>query len=172
VTDSRTAVEGVRRRRECLSCGQRFSTLERIQMAELLVVKKDGRREPFSREKVLAGIRKACEKRPIPASVMEVLAEEVESVAAAQGRAEVPSTFIGDLVMERLRTLDHIAYIRFASVYRDFADVDDIRAEIERLERARTAAEKVLPGQLPLLPEEPANGVRGGLRMVGKGDKR
>ncbi|MPZ24271.1 MAG: transcriptional repressor NrdR, partial [Dehalococcoidia bacterium] len=95
VTDSRTAPEGVRRRRECLSCGQRFSTLERARMAELMVVKKDGRREPFSSEKLLAGIRRACEKRPIPASTVEVLAEEVEAAAAAQGRAEVPSTFIG-----------------------------------------------------------------------------
>ncbi|MFQ5879167.1 MAG: ATP cone domain-containing protein, partial [Dehalococcoidia bacterium] len=102
VTDSRTAPEGIRRRRECLACGRRFSTLERVQVGELLVAKKDGRREPFSREKVLIGVRKACQKRPIAAAVMEALADAVETAAAALGRAEVPTSFIGELVMERL----------------------------------------------------------------------
>lgn len=170
VTDSRTAPEGVRRRRECLGCSRRFSTLERVQLAELLVVKKDGRREEFSREKLLSGVRRACEKRPIPASVMEGLADEVEAAASALGRAEVPSKFMGDLVMERLRQLDHIAYIRFASVYRAFADVEDLRQELEELDRARQNGPRP-PGQLLLLPEEGepprSNGRRGRLRAVG-----
>jgi transcriptional repressor NrdR len=152
VTDSRTVDNGIRRRRECIGCGARFTTYERVQMAELFVVKRDGRREPFSRDKLLAGIRKACEKRPLEAGAVEQLADQVEAVVHVPGKAEVPSSVIGDLVMEGLRELDHIAYIRFASVYRAFADVEDLREELERLNRSRGGGQS--PNQLPLLPEE------------------
>ena len=174
VTDSRAMEGGIRRRRECLSCGQRFSTIERVELAGLLVVKKDGRREEFSRDKILTGIRKACEKRPIPLGTIEALAEEVEAQAYAQGKAEVPASAIGELVMARLRDLDDVAYIRFASVYRAFRDVDDLKEELATLEQARNATPASL-GQLPLLPVEALEGLsarrarrrrRRGLRAV------
>jgi transcriptional repressor NrdR len=142
----------VRRRRECLRCGQRFSTMERVELENLMVVKKDGRREPFSRDKVLAGVRKACEKRPIPTGAIEELVDKVERQVYALGRAEVPTSYIGDLVMEELRRLDRIAYIRFASVYRAFADVDELERELEAL-KAGWPRPEVPPGQLALLPQ-------------------
>ena len=157
VTDSRAMEGGIRRRRECLSCGQRFTTIERVELGSLLVVKKDGRREEFSREKVLVGIRKACEKRPIPLGAIEALADEVEAQAYAQGKAEVPTSAIGELVMARLRDLDEVAYIRFASVYRAFRDVDDLKEELATLERARNTTPNSTD-QLPLLPEEKLEG--------------
>ncbi len=150
VIDSRDADDGIRRRRECLSCGQRFTTFERVQTMGLLVVKKDGRREDFSREKLLAGIRKACEKRPLPVGAIEAVVDDVEAALQAQGKGEVPSSLIGELVMDHLRELDHIAYIRFASVYRAFADIDSLREELEAL----TAPGGPPAGQLPLLPEQ------------------
>ncbi len=150
VVDSRDWAEGIRRRRECLACGRRFTTVERAELGSLLVVKKDGRREEFSREKVLAGVRKACEKRPIPSGAIDALADEVERAVYALGKAEVPTSYIGDLVMERLRELDRIAYIRFASVYRAFADVDE--RELEAL-KAGWPRPEVPPAQMPLLPE-------------------
>jgi len=152
VVDSRPRGGGVRRRRECLRCGQRFSTMERVELENLMVVKKDGRREPFSRDKVLAGVRKACEKRPIPTGAIEELVDKVERQVYALGRAEVPTSYIGDLVMEELRRLDRIAYIRFASVYRAFADVDELERELEAL-KAGWPRPEVPPGQLALLPE-------------------
>ncbi len=164
VTDSRAMSDGaageggVRRRRECLSCGQRFTTIERVELGGLLVVKKDGRREEFSREKVLVGIRKACEKRPIPLGTIEALADEVETQAYAQGKAEVPASAIGELVMARLRDLDEVAYIRFASVYRAFRDVEDIKEELAALERARDET-PASTAQLPLLPVEALEGL-------------
>ena len=124
VTDSRPEQDGIRRRRECLACGRRFTTLERVELGGVVLMKKDGRREAFDRVKVIAGMRKACDKRPIPSGAVETLADEVEQAVFAMNRAEVPSSVVGELVMERLKALDHIAYIRFASVYRAFADVD------------------------------------------------
>ncbi|MCS7276865.1 MAG: transcriptional regulator NrdR [Dehalococcoidia bacterium] len=150
--DSRPGPGGIRRRRECLACGRRFSTMERVELENVMVVKKDGRREPFSREKVLAGVRKACEKRPIPTGALEELVERVEREVYALGKAEVPTSYIGDLVMEELRRLDRIAYIRFASVYRAFADVDELERELEAL-KAGWPRPEVPPGQLVLLPE-------------------
>src|SRR3972149_240357 len=135
VTDSRDADDGIRRRRECLSCGQRFTTLERMATGSLLVAKKDGRREEFSREKLLAGLRKACEKRPLPAGAVEAVADAVEAALRARGPPGGPPVEIGELVMDHLRDLDHIAYIRFASVYRQFADLEDIQRELEALAR-------------------------------------
>jgi transcriptional repressor NrdR len=152
VTDSRPDRDGIRRRRECLGCGRRFTTVERVELGGVVVVKKDGRREEFDRQKIIAGARKACEKRPIPSGAIEALADDVEKAVLSLNRAEAPSTFIGELVMERLKTLDHIAYIRFASVYRAFADVDELEAELDAL-KAGWRRPDVPPDQLALLPE-------------------
>lgn len=150
VTDSRDVEQAIRRRRECLACGRRFTTYERIQTVNLLVIKKDQRREEFNREKLALGIRKACEKRPLPDGTIERLVDEIEGDLFQMGKAEVPSSTIGEMAMERLRGLDQIAYIRFASVYRQFADIDSLKKEIDTL--ARTQALPV--AQLPLLPKE------------------
>ena len=154
VIDSRDSEEGIRRRRECLACGERFTTFERVQTIGLQVIKKDGRRQDFSREKVLLGIRRACEKRPLPVGTIEAVADDIEATLLAQGKAEVPSSLVGELVMDHLRDLDHIAYIRFASVYRAFADVESLREELESLSGASPRAAPRLAGQLPLLPDE------------------
>jgi transcriptional repressor NrdR len=152
VTDSRPDQDGIRRRRECLACGQRFSTIERIELPGVALLKKDGRREAFDRAKIIAGVRKACEKRPIPSGAVEALAAEVEQAVYSLNRAEVPSSVVGELVMERLKALDHIAYIRFASVYRAFADVDELEQELEAL-RAGWRRPDLPKDQLPLLPD-------------------
>ncbi len=152
VTDSRPEQDGIRRRRECLACGRRFSTLERVELAGVSVLKKDGRREAFDRAKIVSGMRRACEKRPIPSGAIEALADEIEQAVYGLNKAEVPSTYIGELVMERLKALDHIAYIRFASVYRAFADVDELEQELEAL-KAGWRRPDVPPDQLALLPD-------------------
>ena len=153
VTDSREVNQGIRRRRECLGCGARFTTYERIQPVSLFVIKKDRRREQFDREKMLSGMRKACEKRPLPADMVGRLADEIEVEVYGLGRAEVPSAVVGDAVMRRLKALDHIAYIRFASVYREFADITALKQEVDTLMDG--AAEVAPPSaQLPLLPDE------------------
>lgn len=149
VTDSRTVNGIVRRRRQCLDCAFRFTTFERIQTANLVVIKKDQRREEFSREKLATGIRRACEKRPLPTGTVEKLVDDVESEAHQQGKAEIPSSMVGEMVMTRLRELDHIAYIRFASVYRDFADITTLKQEVDTL-----VAAKDLATQLPLIPRQ------------------
>ena len=152
VIDSRDVDEGIRRRRQCLGCNARFTTYERVQPASLFIIKKDQRREEFSREKLLSGIRKACEKRPLPTGTVEKLVDEIEADLYHLGKSEVPSTHIGDLVMEKLKGLDNIAYIRFASVYRDFADIQELKEAVDNL--AVTPKERTrLPGQLPLIPE-------------------
>ena len=152
VTDSRPEKDAIRRRRECLACGRRFTTLERVELGGVVLLKKDGRREAFDRSKVIAGVRKACEKRPIPSGAVEALADEVEQAVSAMNRAEVPSSVVGELVMERLKALDHIAYIRFASVYRAFADVDELEQELEAL-KAGWRRPDIPPDQLALLPD-------------------
>jgi transcriptional repressor NrdR len=152
VTDSRPDQDGIRRRRECLACGRRFSTLERVELPGVALLKKDGRREAFDRIKITAGVRKACEKRPIPSGAVEALADEIEQAVYGLNRAEVPSSVVGELVMERLKALDHIAYIRFASVYRAFADVDELEQELEAL-KAGWRRPDVPPDQMALLPE-------------------
>ncbi|MCK4274467.1 MAG: transcriptional repressor NrdR, partial [Dehalococcoidales bacterium] len=119
VIDSREVNDGIRRRRQCLRCDSRFTTYERLQPASLFVMKKDQRREEFDHDKLLAGIRKACEKRPLTSGAVEKLVDEIEAELYQTGRTEIPGTVIGDMVMARLKTLDHIAYIRFASVYRE-----------------------------------------------------
>ncbi|MDX9804057.1 MAG: transcriptional regulator NrdR [Dehalococcoidales bacterium] len=133
VIDSRESSEGIRRRRQCISCSQRFTTYERLQPVVLYVVKKDQRREEFSKEKLLSGLRKACEKRPLPVARVEQMAEEIEADLLALGKAEISSSIIGDMVMEKLKMVDKIAYIRFASVYRDFTDIDALKSELEAL---------------------------------------
>jgi transcriptional repressor NrdR len=151
VIDSRDASEGIRRRRQCLKCGARFTTYERFHPGSLFVIKKDGRREEFDSTKLLTGLRKACEKRPLPTGTVDKLAEDIEAELYRQGKAEVPASTIGDMVMERLKALDHIAYIRFASVYRDFTDITTLKREVDTLLGSEASP---LPGQLPLLPDE------------------
>jgi transcriptional repressor NrdR len=135
VVDSRDDETVVRRRRECLDprCKHRFTTYERMEVPRLFVVKKDGRREQYSREKILAGLRKACEKRPISESRMEAVAADLERELFARGESEVQSALVGEKLMEALRTLDPVAYIRFASVYRSFRDIESFREELAQL---------------------------------------
>ena len=132
VVDSRDDDIAVRRRRECQACRHRFTTYERIESGRLFVVKKDGRREPFSREKVLGGLRKACEKRPVSDAAMQEIADAIERDLNARGENEVPSSAVGELIMESLRKLDKVAYIRFASVYREF-DLQSFQQELSQL---------------------------------------
>jgi transcriptional repressor NrdR len=135
VVDSRESREGqvIRRRRECLSCGRRYTTYERVDEIPFLVLKKDERREPFNRPKLLGGLRKACEKRPVPLAALEQIVDEVETKLTRSPEKEIPSREIGELVMDRLRDLDKVAYVRFASVYREFEDVTDYMKELEGL---------------------------------------
>ena len=158
VIDSRSLDEGVRRRRQCIACSARFTTYERIQPHDIFVIKKDGRREEFSRDKLLSGIRKACEKRPLPTGAIDKFMEAIEAELYKVGKREVSSSYIGDLVMEGLRKLDHIAYIRFASVYREFADIGDLKLEVDSLAIRR---ELTPENQLPLLSSEAVNSVAG-----------
>ncbi len=133
VIDSREVNDGIRRRRQCLKCGSRFTTYERLQPAGLFVIKKDERREEFNRDKLLAGIRKACEKRPLPSGTADKMADDIEAELYRSGKLEVPSTIIGDMVMENLKAVDHIAYIRFASVYREFTDITTLKEVVDSL---------------------------------------
>ena len=142
VVDTRSAGEGIRRRRECKACGQRFTTYERVAPMQLMVVKADGRREDFDRDKLVDGVRKACAKRPVSTETIEELVSGIEGKLYSRGEREVKSRVIGAMVMERLRELDDVAYVRFASVYRRFADVERLAEEIERLlERKRREGE-------------------------------
>jgi transcriptional repressor NrdR len=139
VVDSRESKEGevIRRRRECLGCGKRFTSYERIDQIPHLVVKKDGRREPFDREKVLAGLLKACQKRNVSVKALETIADRVEAMVHESPDREVPSVQVGEYLMERLRELDKVAFVRFASVYRDFKDVDQFMATLKGLLETR-----------------------------------
>lgn len=136
VVDSRLSREQtvIRRRRACDSCNRRFTTYERVEELAPMVVKKDGRREHFDRQKLRSGIMRACEKRPISAPTIDSLVEGVERWLTERGEKEIPSREIGDLVMERLRELDAVAYVRFASVYRSFRDVEEFMEEIRSME--------------------------------------
>ena len=153
VIDSREVNDGIRRRRQCLSCDSRFTTYERVQPASLFVIKKDERREEFSRDKLLTGIRKACEKRPLPTGAIEKLVDDIEAELYQLGKAEIPSTIIGDMVMEGLKSLDYIAYIRFASVYREFTDITILKQAVDSLVSSEAETPSVT-AQLPLLPAE------------------
>ena len=135
VIDSRPAAEGtsIRRRRECLSCGKRFTTYETVESLPMVVVKKDGSRQSFDRRKVLGGMIRACEKRPVPLAELEKIAEEIEQDLQNSMEREISTEAIGEKVMDRLRTVDQVAYVRFASVYRQFKDIDTFMAELNKL---------------------------------------
>jgi transcriptional repressor NrdR len=143
VIDSRESGEGriIRRRRECLKCERRFTTYERVEEVTPQVVKKDGRREPFDREKLLSGLKKACEKRPVSAERLEVMVEEIERKLQESGEKEVESGLIGEEVMRRLHGLDEVAYVRFASVYRSFRDIAEFMSELKDLLDERSGPE-------------------------------
>ncbi len=153
VIDSRNINDGIRRRRQCLKCNSRFTTYERLQSASLFVIKKDGRREEFSRDKLLTGIRKACEKRPLPSGTVDKLVDDIEAGLYRLGKGEVATAVIGDMVMERLKGRDYIAYIRFASVYREFADITALKQAVDTLVSGESVTSPPTT-QLPLLPAE------------------
>lgn len=135
VIDSRPAEEGssIRRRRECLSCKKRFTTYETMECLPLVVVKKDGSRQSFDRNKVMAGLIRACEKRPVPYSTLEAMVSEIEQVLQNKMEREISSAEIGELVMERLKQIDDVSYVRFASVYRQFKDINTFISELSKL---------------------------------------
>jgi transcriptional repressor NrdR len=133
VLDTREVGDGIRRRRECQGCSQRFTTYEQVAKVNLLVVKRDGRREPFDRQKLFDGVLRACTKRPVPTEAVEHLVSTVETGLYNLGKAEVPSRVIGEMVIERLRDLDEVAYVRFASVYRSFSDLEALKREVDDL---------------------------------------
>ena len=148
VIDSRDLDDGatIRRRRECARCGTRFTTYERVEAARLSVVKRDGGREEFDRDKLAAGLAKALTRRPVPERAAEEAAESIEAELRAAGASEVPSRRIGELAMDRLRQIDQIAYIRFASVYQSFEDIEQLKREVDGLLSARAGAEPVAKG--------------------------
>ncbi|MFH1326863.1 MAG: transcriptional regulator NrdR [archaeon] len=133
VTDKRASPTGIRRRRECLKCGQRFTTYEKASQNDLYIIKKDKKREKFSKEKLEKGIEKAFEKRPVPKEKIEKMIQEIEEHLRRRGRKEIKSSTIGELVMKKIKKIDNVAYIRFASVYRDFQDVKDFKKELKEL---------------------------------------
>ncbi|MBQ1483699.1 MAG: transcriptional regulator NrdR [Clostridia bacterium] len=145
VIDSRPIDEGhaIRRRRECEKCGKRFTTYEKVEVSIIMVIKKDGSREAFDRGKLLSGIIKACEKRPVTMAEMERVVDNIERGLNNLMEKEVKSSFIGELVMDNLKELDEVAYVRFASVYRQFTDVNTFIKEIEELAKARRENEKL-----------------------------
>ncbi|MCK8500367.1 MULTISPECIES: transcriptional regulator NrdR [Myxococcus] len=153
VIDSRESHEGsvIRRRRECLACKRRFTTYERVEELYPLIVKKDGRREAFDREKIVSGLKKACEKRPVSADKLEETVVAIERLLQGTGEKEINSSVIGEEVMRRLQEMDEVAYVRFASVYRSFRDISEFMHELKDLledqQRERKAKPPLLPGQ-------------------------
>jgi len=139
VVDSRESREGdvIRRRRECLECGRRFTSYERVDEVPYMVIKKDGRRERFERQKLIAGLLKACEKRPVTVSALEAIADRVEATLQDRPEKEISTDEIGTFLMTELKRLDKVAYVRFASVYRDFRDIGEFMAELKDLVSAR-----------------------------------
>jgi transcriptional repressor NrdR len=158
VTDSRVNDVGIRRRRECLNCQRRFTTHERVQTVPLMVSKRDGRREEFSRDKMISGLRKACAKRPVTASEIDLLVDEVEAEFQQNGSGEVSSDLLGTAIMDRLRDLDTVAYIRFASVHRNFQEMESFERAVRDLRDDNS--------QLPLLDMPPPS------RRTAKGRRR
>ena len=158
VTDSRTVQNGIRRRRECLECQRRFTTYERIHTSVPMVIKRDSRREEFDREKLASGIRKACAKRPVPAHAIDKLVEDIEG--ELQGQGEVAASHIGEAVMEQLKSLDRVAYIRWASVYRDFQDIDSFEQAVKDL-REGGGTQLTLPHIEPGPSRQRRRGTRG-----------
>jgi transcriptional repressor NrdR len=139
VVDSRMAKEGevIRRRRECLGCKRRYTTYERVDEILPVVVKKDGRRESFDRSKILAGLKKACEKRPISTATIETVTDRIEKHIQEMGETEIESRIVGEELMKELHQLDQVAYVRFASVYREFKDIDQFMDELKTLAQQR-----------------------------------
>jgi transcriptional repressor NrdR len=139
VVDSRMAKEGevIRRRRECLGCKRRYTTYERVEEILPMVVKKDGRRESFDRTKILAGLKKACEKRPISTATIEDVTDRIEKRIQEMGETEIESRIVGEELMKELHQLDQVAYVRFASVYREFKDIDQFMDELKTLTQQR-----------------------------------
>lgn len=133
VIDTRQVGDAIRRRRECQRCHQRFTTYERVARINMLVVKRDGRREEFDRQKLFEGVRKAAAKRPVSTEALNQLVDEVEGRLYSLGQGEVPSRVIGEMVMEKLKALDGVAYVRFASVYRSFTDLEELKREVDGL---------------------------------------
>jgi len=154
VIDSRLASEGaqVRRRRECLACGERFTTFEFAELVMPRIIKSNGAREPFDEKKLVGGVMRALEKRPVDADSVEAAISRLQHRLRASGEREIPSRQLGEWVMNELRQLDQVAYVRFASVYRSFEDVNAFREEIEKLANEPTAEDR--KDQIPLLPEE------------------
>ena len=142
VVDSRESREGdsIRRRRECLKCERRFTSYERIDEIPYMVIKKDGRREPFDRNKVMAGLLRACEKRPVPSSKLDSIVNSIEKYVQESSERERPTSKVGEMIMRRLKELDKVAYVRFASVYLEFEDVSEFMHELKHLVRARNSA--------------------------------
>jgi len=149
VIDTRSAEGGIRRRRECEDCGRRFTTYERVAPLRLRVAKRDGRRESFDRDKIIAGVQIACAKRPVSTEKIEELVSGIESELYHRGSREVTSREIGEMVMQNLRKLDEVAYIRFATIYRQFRDVEELADEIESLQERRQQ-ESILKSQMKL----------------------
>jgi transcriptional repressor NrdR len=151
VVDSRESKEGesIRRRRECLKCEKRFTTYERIDEIPYMVVKKDGRREKFERQKVLSGLLRACEKRPVSMGKMEQIVNEVEQFVVDSPDRERMASEIGELIMDRLKQIDKVAYIRFASVYRDFQDLSEFHSELEQLLNSSAEKQKSVKAKSP-----------------------
>ena len=160
VIDSRDAGDGIRRRRECQECQQRFTTYEYIQMRTVMIVKRDGRREEFQREKLFSSLTKACAKRPLPVGSIDKVVDEIERQLTDSGRAEFTSRAIGELVMESLSNLDRVAWIRFASVYRDFRDIETFKEAIDALLQPETPDNGVHPDQISLLEDDAVPPVR------------
>ncbi len=158
VIDSRETSDGIRRRRECAVCGQRFTTYERLMANSVVVVKRDGRREEFNRQKLTQGIQMACSKRPEALAVVEKIVEEIEVEIQKLNKPEIPSRLIGEMVMEKLKPVDQVSYVRFASVYRDFKDLEGFFQAIDTLRhpqearQSRRGAVLVPNGQLALMP--------------------
>lgn len=139
VVDSRSSSDEtiIRRRRECLKCGRRFTTYEKVEHIPLMVIKKDGSREEFDREKILNGIRKACEKRPVSIEKLEEVVDRIEKEIERKNESEIPSKLIGELVMKNLQKLDQVAYVRFASVYKEFKDIEEFKLALDKLLKKR-----------------------------------
>ena len=133
VTDKRQSPEGIRRRRECLKCKKRFTTYEKVSVDDIYVIKKDKRREKFSREKLETGIHRAFEKRPVEKNKIDRMTSEIEEQIRKRGKKEIKSSEIGELIMKKIKKIDNVAYIRFASVYRDFQDINDFKREMKGL---------------------------------------
>ena len=153
VTDSRDTGQDIRRRRECVRCGVRFTTYERVQHATLQVIKRDGRRDEFDKQKLLRSIGLACTKRPLPSGTLEKLVGEIENDLQDLGKAEVPASVIGDLTLERLRQLDPVAYVRYASVYRDYDTLDGFIDEIREFQATDVAVSDASVSQLTPHPQ-------------------